>query len=100
MSDNNLNLKTGNNTENPNNSSSTIKTVIKPNTNLKSNKNGNKLNKLSTKINNITKEPNSLLNNNSKCNETLKINEKPTKTNNNKSNTPDNSEGKMACIIS
>ena len=62
--------------------------------------NKNKLTKLSPKIKNITNSPNSLLNTNSKCNETLKINEKPTKTNNNKSNTPDNSEGKMACIIS
>lgn len=99
MSDNNKQTS-GNTNENPNNSSSTIKTVIKPNTNLKSNKNGNKPNVLSNKVNKITEAPNNLVINNSKCNETLKVNFKPAKTNNSKNKTPDNSEGKMACIIS
>jgi hypothetical protein len=99
MSDNNKQTSRNTN-ENPNNSSSTIKTVIKPNTNLKSNKNGNKLTNLSPKINSIKKNTNDIVNEKTKCNETLKVNFKPAKTNNNKSNTPDNSEGKMACIIS
>jgi hypothetical protein len=43
---------------------------------------------------------NNLVINNSKCNETLKVNFKPPKSNNNKNNDTDNSEGKMACIIS
>jgi hypothetical protein len=64
------------------------------------NNNKNKPTNLSKKVNNITNSPNNLVINNSKCNETLKVNFKPAKTNNNKSNTPDNSEGKMACIIS
>ena len=67
---------------------------------LKSNKNENNPNLLSPKIKNITNSPNNLLNIKTKCNETLKVNFKPPKSNNNKNNPTDNSEGKMACIIS
>ena len=83
-----------------NNQSSTLKPVN--NSNPKSNNpiNGNKLTNLSNKVNNITNNPNNLVINNSKCNETLKVNFKPNKNNNNKNNPTDNSEGKMACIIS
>ena len=63
-----------------NNSSSTIKPGN--NSNSKSNKNGNNTTNLSTNVNKITNDPNGLVINNSKCNETLKVNFKPNKNNN------------------
>jgi hypothetical protein len=90
MSDN-TKQTSGNNT----NKSSTIK----PGNQNNSNKN-KRTNLLSKNINKITEAQNGLVNNNSKCNETLKVNFKPPKSNNNKNNPTDNSEGKMACIIS
>jgi hypothetical protein len=97
MSSNNLNQKPGNNS----NKSSTIKPGNNSNT-PKSNTTGNK-NKptiLSTKINNITHNPNGLVNNKTKCNQTLEVNSKPPKSKTNQETNTDNSEGKMACIIS
>jgi hypothetical protein len=62
--------------------------------------NKSKSTNLSPKIINIKKNPNDLVNEKTKCHETLKVNFKPPKSNNNKNNPTDNSEGKMACIIS
>ncbi len=94
MSDNNSNpvATTGkvNNSKSKNNSNSIAATTG----------NNSAPTNLSKKVNNITNSPNNLVINNSKCNETLKVNFKPAKTNNSKNKTPDNSEGKMACIIS
>jgi len=92
----------------PSNNSNPVATTGKVN-NSKSKNNSNSITttgnnsaptNLSKKVNNITNSPNNLVINNSKCNETLKVNFKPAKTNNSKNKTPDNSEGKMACIIS
>ena len=88
MLSNNPTLKPGNNTN--------------PSSTLKSNTTGNKKKptNLSTNVNKITNDPNGLVNKKTKCNETLKVNFKSTKTSNDESKTPNNSEGKMACIIS
>ena len=61
---------------------------------------GNKPINLSTNVNKITNHPNNLVNNKTKCHETLKVNSKPTKTITSQETITDNSEGKMACIIS
>ena len=69
-------------------------------TNLTKSTNSTKRTNLTKNVNKITESPNNFVSNNSKCNETLKVNFKSEKKNNNKEKLPDNSEGKMACIIS